>query len=98
MHDMFSGVALSTKNYDGLLMRVGETSPHDNLILDAGDSTYSAAAVEARTALSDKGWHIIDAGMAQSDPADKTEGDENSPEDSEGNDDGSEGNNDDGNG
>ncbi len=64
MHNLFHGVTLSTDNYDGLLTRVNETSSRTNLILDAGNSQYSADGAVAHHSLTDRGWHIRDAGIA----------------------------------
>lgn len=68
MHGMFHGVSLSTKNYDRLLNRLMETSTRSELILDAGESRYSAAALEAHKGLLDRGWHISDAGLVEDQP------------------------------
>ena len=73
MHGMFRGASLSVKNYDGLLNRLAETSTRSNLILDAGKSGFSDAAIEARKDLTDRGWHISDGGQVM--------GDSKSPED-----------------
>ena len=62
MHEMFSEVTLSSDHYSKLLVRLAETSPRTNLILDAGDSMYDASGVDARQTLLERGWHIIDGG------------------------------------
>lgn len=74
MHGMFRGVSLSVEHYDGLLNRMAETAIRSNLILDAGTSHYSEAGMEARKALTDKGWYISDAGMAMMEEGESEDG------------------------
>ena len=63
---MFVGVLLSTPNYDSLLIGWAAQDVVTNRSFHAGNSRYSAAAVEARAVLTqDKGWSITDSGLVQ---------------------------------
>ncbi len=65
MQNMFSSSGMSTANYNALLIAWEGQSVQDNVILDAGSSTYNAgAAATARQALiDDHSWTINDSGQ-----------------------------------
>ncbi|MBN2714845.1 MAG: DUF285 domain-containing protein [Deltaproteobacteria bacterium] len=64
MMDMFNGVALSTENYDALLIGFAGQDVQSDIRLDAGDSQYSAGEAAAARAIlvNDYGWAITDGG------------------------------------
>jgi len=64
MKDMFSGVTLSTSNYDSLLIGWSAlTNLQSDLTFDGGNSKFSAAAKSARDYLiATKNWAITDGG------------------------------------
>jgi hypothetical protein len=67
MAQMFSRVALSTANYDALLIAWSAADVPDGIPFDGGESRYSAgAAATARQSLIDNhDWDIIDGGQAE---------------------------------
>ncbi|MFW6152543.1 MAG: BspA family leucine-rich repeat surface protein, partial [Verrucomicrobiota bacterium] len=67
MTEMFFGVALSTENYDSLLIGWAKLPELQNdVTFHAGDSRYSRNAEAARAALiNDQNWIIIDGGVAR---------------------------------
>ncbi|VAW56208.1 Chitinase [hydrothermal vent metagenome] len=65
MNFMFT-TALSTGNYDAMLIEWSKLTLRSGVIFIAGDSTYSLAAEAARnTLMTDFGWAISDGGLAQ---------------------------------
>jgi surface protein len=65
MKYMFSGIRLSTANYDALLIGWASQTVQMNCEFGAGDATYSAAAADARRILTEEYlWEICDGGMA----------------------------------
>ena len=65
MITMFSGIALSTENYDALLVAWSEQDLESDVAFDAGDSTYSSSSQNARDILTlDYNWDILDGGLA----------------------------------
>lgn len=66
MTGMFMDAALSTPNYDSLLIGWSAQNVQPNITFDAGASSYSAAAVSARSILTNppNNWTIIDAGQS----------------------------------
>jgi surface protein len=66
MENMFTGVTLSTSNYDGMLESWSELQLQSGVLFDAGNSQYSAT--RARQQIIDTfGWTITDGGQAESD-------------------------------
>jgi len=67
---MFSGVTLSTPNYDSLLIGWAQLSLQNDVTFGAGNSQYSSgAAAEARQKIiADFGWTITDGGEASKIP------------------------------
>ncbi len=65
MKDMFSKTSLSTANYDALLLGWSSRPVLSRVVFDAGDSTYSQAAVAAREILESEpnDWVILDGGQ-----------------------------------
>ena len=66
MINMFSGDILSTPNYNSLLQGWASLSPnlHNNVIFDAGGSTYSNSSIPARNLLINfHNWNINDGGL-----------------------------------
>ncbi len=62
--DMFAGIALSTANYDALLLGWSNLDVEPGMTFDAGDSQYTEGAVEARdTLINDFDWTINDGGL-----------------------------------
>jgi len=65
MAGMFSGVTLSTANYDSLLIGWSQLTLQDDVIFQAGGSKYSSAAAAARQYIIDTyGWIISDGGSS----------------------------------
>jgi surface protein len=63
MNGMFTGVQLSTANYDGLLNGWSQLTLQSNVTLDAGYSQYSENAQISRAKIiNDFGWTIHDKG------------------------------------
>jgi hypothetical protein len=65
MQFMFSGVTLSTNNYDGMLVSWSQLSLQSSVVFNAGNSQYSAGtAGTARQLIIDTfGWTITDGGQ-----------------------------------
>ncbi len=64
MNNMFEGIALSTSNYDSLLLGWSAQSVQNSVTFSGGNSKYSSAAASARQTLTDTyGWNITDGGM-----------------------------------
>jgi len=64
MNDMFYDVALSTPNYDNLLLGWSQLSLQRNVKFHGGNSKYSNAALDARQAIiTNFAWTIIDGGL-----------------------------------
>jgi parallel beta-helix repeat protein len=66
MYDMFTGVTLSTKNYDSLLIGWASLSTLQSyVVFHAGGSKYSLAATNARQSLlnTPNSWTIYDGGF-----------------------------------
>lgn len=67
MDYMFYGVALSTSNYDQLLIGWSQLSLRFNVTFDAGSSKYSSAAKDAKLAIINNfNWLIRDGGIVTS--------------------------------
>jgi len=67
MEGMFSGVTLSTSNYDNLLLGWSQLTLQTGVTFHAGNSKYSSAAENARQAIiTNFSWTIIDGGLAKS--------------------------------
>jgi surface protein len=67
MGEMFTNVALSTPNYDDLLLGWSQLSLKSGVTFDAGFSRYSSSAVNARQSIiTNFAWTIIDGGLEQS--------------------------------
>jgi len=65
MSSMFSGVTLSTENYDALLTGWSSQNLQSDVEFDAGDSQYSTSSQSARDVLTDTfNWTISDGGLA----------------------------------
>jgi hypothetical protein len=65
MSGMFQDVTLSTANYDALLIAWAQLDVQNDVSFDAGSSTYSAAAADARQVLiSVQAWDITDGGCS----------------------------------
>lgn len=70
MSDMFSGVTLSTANYNRLLNSIASQNVHANVAFNAGNSKYTSVATAARQKLLDPtgssgfNWQITDGGKA----------------------------------
>jgi hypothetical protein len=63
MEDMFSGVTLSTSNYDNLLIGWSGQSLQNNVNFSAGNSKYSTNGKNAKTNIVDiHHWNITDGG------------------------------------
>jgi hypothetical protein len=64
MKNMFTGVSLSTSNYDAMLLNWSQLPLQSGVIFDAGNTHYSAgAAKKARQQIIDTfGWTIRDGG------------------------------------
>jgi len=64
--DMFTSSALSTAKYDALLIGwAAQAGAIEEVVLGAGATQYTAAAVSARAVLTDdRGWIINDGGLA----------------------------------
>lgn len=64
LDEMFSGVTLSTANYDALLQSWSNQSVHNNMQFNGGyNSKYSQSSKEARSRLiNEYNWTIIDGG------------------------------------
>ena len=61
---MFSGVTLSTTNYDALLIGWEAQAENPNVVFHAGSSKYtSEPAITARASLIANGWTITDGGV-----------------------------------
>jgi surface protein len=64
MRNMFYGIALSTPNYDNLLLGWSQLLLKNEVIFDGGDSKYSNAAKTARQyIITTFDWTIIDGGL-----------------------------------
>jgi hypothetical protein len=64
MNNMFEGIALSTSNYDSLLLGWSAQSVQNSVTFSGGNRKYSSAAASARQTLADTyGWNITDGGM-----------------------------------
>lgn len=65
MKGMFAETKLSTKNYDAMLMSWSEQNVQRGVVFDAGSSTYSPSAADARARLIVKhAWVISDGGLS----------------------------------
>ena len=62
MYLMFKGVALSTENYDGLLLGWSELELQPNVAFDAGDSAYCSGGEARQSMVGQFNWAISDAG------------------------------------
>jgi len=63
MSKMFNNIALSRQNYDELLNAWSELPLQQDVVFDAGNSQYSAYAVDARKQIIDSfNWEIKDGG------------------------------------
>ena len=63
MHSLFANIALSTENYDALLLGWSTQSLEQNVVFHGGNSQYSQASVAARQALIEQfDWSITDGG------------------------------------
>jgi hypothetical protein len=62
---MFANMALSTANYDALLIAWAQRDVPDGIPFDAGNSKYSAgsAAAARQSLIDDDGWEIADGGQ-----------------------------------
>jgi len=61
---MFTGVTLSTANYDELLISLHNQSLQSNVEFDGGNSQYSAEAADSRSFLETTfNWTITDGGQ-----------------------------------
>ena len=60
--DMFSGVQLSTANYDALLIGWEAQSLHSSVIFDGGLSTYCIGEIARANMISSDNWTITDGG------------------------------------
>ncbi|MFX1427875.1 MAG: BspA family leucine-rich repeat surface protein, partial [Promethearchaeota archaeon] len=70
MSYMFYGVALSTSNYDDLLLGWSQLTLKSGVTFDAGYSKYSKAAADARQfIISSFAWIITDGGLATESPS-----------------------------
>jgi len=66
MNNMFNATALSTSNYDALLIGWSSLILENGVFFGAGDSTYSVAAEAAKNTMTTNfGWTISDGGLAQ---------------------------------
>ncbi len=66
MVEMFEYGALSTANYDRLLVGWAAQNPTHPVLFGAGNAMYSAGApADARNALLQRGWTITDGGQVQ---------------------------------
>ena len=68
MGDMFTGVQLSTANYDALLIGWSTISPNEtplkpNVLFSGGNSNYCNGATARSSIISTYGWTITDAGL-----------------------------------
>ncbi|RLI60441.1 MAG: hypothetical protein DRO88_14385 [Promethearchaeia archaeon] len=64
MENMFDGMALSTDNYNNLLIGWANYSLSSNVIFSGGQSRYSSVAKNARQHIVDTyGWTITDGGL-----------------------------------
>jgi len=65
MINMFNATALSTSNYDAMLIGWSDLILENGVNFGAGDSTYSVAAEAAKNAIiTNFGWSISDGGLA----------------------------------
>ena len=65
MYYMFYDAALSTPNYDNLLLGWSQLSLKSNVIFHAGNSKYSNAALDAKQSIiTNFAWTIYDGGLA----------------------------------
>ena len=62
MEGMFTGVSLPAQNWSDLLISASQTSSHNEVVLDGGQSHWNAAAGSARAELVARGWRISDLG------------------------------------
>ena len=62
MSSMFSGVTLSTANYDAMLDAWSKKNVKNNLSFDGGNSKYCDLGAAGKTALQVKGWSFTDGG------------------------------------
>ena len=68
MTDMFSGVTLSTKQYNALLLSWSQQNVQENVTFNAGNSRYSPQLQIAKdTLINTLGWTIEDGGIDSSD-------------------------------
>jgi hypothetical protein len=66
MLKMFSGVKLSTSNYDALLLAWSKLDLQSHMRFNGGDSKYSEKAEDARQHIIDEfDWRITDGGKAK---------------------------------
>ncbi|KKK58209.1 hypothetical protein LCGC14_3046750 [marine sediment metagenome] len=65
MSNMFSGVTLSTLNYDSLLIAWSGLPLQNNIVFNAGNSKYSsgASATAKQSIITNFGWIIYDGGQ-----------------------------------
>ena len=61
--DMFKNMALSTPNYDGMLIGWGAQSLQPDVTLDGGNSVYCDAAEARLKMINTDGWIITDGGQ-----------------------------------
>jgi len=65
MKSMFEGIALSTPNYDSILINWSEQTLKSSVQFNAGDSIYSCEAVDAKDKLLNLWrWIIFDGGTS----------------------------------
>ena len=62
MAGMFTGVSLPTQNWSDLLIRAAQTSSHNEVVLDGGQSRWNSSAGSARAKLVARGWQLSDLG------------------------------------
>jgi hypothetical protein len=60
---MFHSIALSTSNYDALLIGWDSQTLQSNVTFDGGDSFYCLAETEREHMITSDNWTITDGGM-----------------------------------
>ena len=68
MHSMFSGVTLSTANYDALLTGWSAQTLQSSVVFSGGSSKYCATSARTTLTSAPKSWTITDGGAALSCP------------------------------
>ena len=63
MQNMFSGDTLSTANYDALLDAWSNQGVNDQIVLDAGNSSYCSSAASRKLLIMSNNWTINDKGI-----------------------------------